>query len=234
MNLAQPYSDAKTIVDKPTSKSSQQVLADFAAFNLSAVTEGDIVNFLDNDFLGEGLELQAATLPGFSASPPFLSNVTDPLLQAFAQIVNGYWTQLARTVNQSALCSIYPGGACESTFIPLNYSFVVPGGRFREQCLGFLDSYLIATDVLFVDYWDSYWIIQGLLESQLYDTVNGTLQNFMDGIQDFGFIPNGGRTYCKYTFPCHTGVRRLTHVDLDRSQPPLFVHVSSEYQVFLG
>jgi neutral trehalase len=47
------------------------------------------------------------------------------------------------------------------------------------------------------DYWDSYWIIQGLLQSELYDTVNATLQNFMDEIEDFGFIPNGGRIYCK-------------------------------------
>ena len=134
INLAQPYSDAKTIVDKPTSKSSQQVLADFAAFNLSNLTEGDIVNLLNTDFLGEGLELEDAALPGFSASPPFLSNVTDPSLQSFAQIVNRYWTQLVRVVNESALYSIYPSGACESTFIPLNYSFVIPGGRFREQC----------------------------------------------------------------------------------------------------
>lgn len=134
MNLAQVYSDAKTIVDKPTRVSSQQVLAEFATFNLSNVTEGDIVSFEDNYFLGEGLELEGAVLTGFNANPPFLNNITDPLLQAFAQIVNGYWPQLARTVNQSALCSIYPGGACESTFIPLNHSFIIPGGRFREQC----------------------------------------------------------------------------------------------------
>ncbi|KAI9566279.1 glycoside hydrolase family 37 protein [Boletus coccyginus] len=200
VNLAQPYSDAKTIVDKPTSKSSQQVLADFAAFNLSNITEGDIVTFMDHDFLGEGLELQDAALPGFTATPSFLGNVTDPLLQAFTQIVNGYWTQLARTVNHSALCSIYPGGVCEGTFIPLNHTFVVPGGRFREQY-----------------YWDSYWIIQGLLESDLYSTVNATLQNFMDEILNFGFIPNGGRTYY-----------------LNRSQPPLFVHMLSDYVTTTG
>ncbi|KIK73214.1 glycoside hydrolase family 37 protein, partial [Paxillus rubicundulus Ve08.2h10] len=97
VNLAQVYSDAKTIVDKPTSKSSQQVLADFAAFNLSTVTEGDIVNFMENDFLGEGLELEGAALPEFNSNPSFLNNVTDPLLKAFAQTVHGYWTQLART-----------------------------------------------------------------------------------------------------------------------------------------
>lgn len=47
------------------------------------------------------------------------------------------------------------------------------------------------------DYWDSYWIVQGLIESELFSTVNDTLQNFMDEIENFGFIPNGGRIYCK-------------------------------------
>lgn len=80
------------------------------------------------------------------------------------------------------------------------------------------------------DYWDSYWIIQGLLQSELYDIVNATLQNFMDEIEDFGFIPNGGRIYCKQS----TFEQVLVHlivggIDLNRSQPPLFIHVSSCY-----
>ena len=137
MNLAQVYSDQKTIVDKPTRVPSQQVLADFAAFNLLNVTEGDIVNFEDDYFLGEGLEPEGVALTGFNPSPLFLNGVKDPLLRAFGHIVNGYWPQLARTVNRSVLRDIYPGGARESTFLPLNYSFVVPGGRFQEQCWGF-------------------------------------------------------------------------------------------------
>ncbi|KAH7928748.1 glycoside hydrolase family 37 protein [Leucogyrophana mollusca] len=195
VNIAQLYSDSKTFVDKPTSKSSQQVLSDFSQFNLANVTEGDIVNFVDADFLGEGLELEGVALEGFNANPSFLNNITDPLSRAFAQTVNGFWPQLVRNTNQSALCDEYPGGKCESTLIPLNHTFVVPGGRFREQY-----------------YWDSYWIIQGLIQSELYSTVNATLQNFMDEIQDFGFIPNGGRIYY-----------------LDRSQPPLFVRMLSDY-----
>ncbi len=51
--------------------------------------------------------------------------------------------------------------------------------------------------MIVIDYWDSYWIIQGLIESELFSTVNDTLQNFMDEIENFGFIPNGGRIYCK-------------------------------------
>ncbi|KAG6337380.1 hypothetical protein ID866_1703 [Astraeus odoratus] len=195
VNIAQLYSDPKTFVDKPTSKSSQQVLSDFAALNLTTVTEGDLINFVDTDFSGEGLELEAVALANFNVNPAFLSNVTDPLLQAFAKIVHGYWTQLARSTNQSALCDAYPNGECESTLIPLNHTFIVPGGRFREQY-----------------YWDSYWIVQGLLKSELYSTVNATLQNFMDELADFGFIPNGGRTYY-----------------LNRSQPPLFIHMLYDY-----
>jgi len=56
---------------------------------------------------------------------------------------------------------------------------LITGGRFREQY-----------------YWDSFWIIEGLVESELYDIANATLQNFMDELERFGFIPNGGRIYC--------------------------------------
>lgn len=51
--------------------------------------------------------------------------------------------------------------------------------------------------------------MEGLLESELYSVANSTLQNFMDEIERFGFIPNGGRIYY-----------------LNRSQPPVFIHVS--------
>ena len=49
-----------------------------------------------------------------------------------------------------------------------------------------------------IDYWDSYWIVLGLLESELFSTANDTLQNFMDELEHIGFIPNGGRIYCMY------------------------------------
>jgi neutral trehalase len=57
--------------------------------------------------------------------------------------------------------------------------FSHPGGRFREQY-----------------YWDSFWIVEGLIASELSNIVNSTLQNFMDEIETIGFIPNGGRIYC--------------------------------------
>ncbi|KAH9970761.1 trehalase [Lactifluus volemus] len=192
VNLAELWSDPKTFVDKPTDSDQQSVLAAFAPINSTNATEGAVLSFVDDNFGGEGLELEAQALPSFNANPPFLKNVTDPLLKAFAQVVHGYWTQLIRGTNSSALCD---GVKCVSTLIPLNHTFVVPGGRFREQY-----------------YWDSFWIIEGLIQSQLFDIANDTLQNFMDEIETFGYIPNGGRIYY-----------------LNRSQPPMFIWMLANY-----
>lgn len=53
-------------------------------------------------------------------------------------------------------------------------------------------------------YWDSYWIILGLLSSGLHDVAHELIENFLFCVERFGFIPNGLRKYY-----------------LDRSQPPL-------------
>jgi alpha,alpha-trehalase len=100
----------------------------------TSVTEGAVLNFVDDNFRGEGLELEAQDLSNFNADPPFLNNVTDSLLRSFSQIVHSYWALLIRGTNSSTLCD---GTTCESTLIPLNHTFVVPGGRFREQCKRF-------------------------------------------------------------------------------------------------
>ncbi|RDB14875.1 Trehalase [Hypsizygus marmoreus] len=198
VNIAHLYPDDKTFVDKPTSKSAQEVLNDFKNIT-SPATYGQLVNFVKTDFKGEGLELQALALPSFNPTPSFLNNVTVPIVKAFSQTVHGYWTQLIRGTNSDVLC---PGGSkgCESSLIPLNHTFVVPGGRFREQY-----------------YWDSFWIVEGLIESELYDIVNATLQNFMDELETIGFIPNGGRIYY-----------------LNRSQPPVFIQMLGRYVTASG
>jgi alpha,alpha-trehalase len=75
-----------------------------------------------------------------------------------------------------------------SSLIPLPSPYVVPGGRFRE-----------------VYYWDSYFTMLGLIESERTDLVRSMLDNFAHLIGSVGHIPNGNRTYY-----------------LGRSQPPYF------------
>ena len=54
----------------------------------------------------------------------------------------------------------------------------MPGGRFRE-------SY----------YWDTFWIIKGLLVCSMVDTAKGLVDNLLAFADKYGHVPNGGRVY---------------------------------------
>jgi alpha,alpha-trehalase len=131
LNIANVFVDPKTIVDKPTSKPPQTVISDFAPLNGTNTTEAQVVTFLDNDFAGEGQELESVSLPGFIPNPTFLNNITDPLAKAFAGAVHGFWPSLTRSTDKSKECD---GKKCESTLIPLNHTFVVPGELYMLSC----------------------------------------------------------------------------------------------------
>ncbi len=64
------------------------------------------------------------------------------------------------------------------TLISLPFSYVVPGGRFRE-----------------IYYWDSYFTMLGLQVSGRDELVESMINNFAYLIDMIGFIPNGNRTY---------------------------------------
>jgi alpha,alpha-trehalase len=58
VNLAQPYVDSKTFVDKPTNGTSNHTLADFNVIDangVGSITEGQIVQFLEQDFVRPNL-----------------------------------------------------------------------------------------------------------------------------------------------------------------------------------
>jgi len=200
-----PYTDSKTIVDKPTNGTANATIAAFEAFG-NNITYGEVEEFLDDHFQGEGLELEETNISAFPASPSALANIPDPYVKGFALAVHNIWPLLVRNTNESRICE---NGKCESSLIPLNHTFIVPGGRFREQCMCLPTVETLSLRCL-SDYWDSKFILEGLLKSELFSIANSTLQNFMDEIEKFGFIPNGGRIYY-----------------LNRSQPPVFAGVCS-------
>lgn len=74
------------------------------------------------------------------------------------------------------------------SLINLPHPYIVPGGRFRE-----------------IYYWDSYFTMLGLQVSGRIDLVENMVNNFAWLIDEYGYIPNGNRTYY-----------------LGRSQPPFF------------
>jgi len=75
-----------------------------------------------------------------------------------------------------------------SSLLPLAYPYVVPGGRFSE-----------------LYYWDSYFTMIGLYESQRIDLMRDMVKDMASLIDRYGHISNGTRTYY-----------------LSRSEPPFF------------
>ena len=74
--------------------------------------------------------------------------------------------------------------------------------------------YPILSIRFFLDYWDSYWIIEGLLrtEGSFTGIAKNIIENFLDFVEQFGFVPNGARVYY-----------------LNRSQPPLLSQMVKVY-----
>lgn len=92
----------------------------------------------------------------------------------------------------------------------MSFPVVGSGSNVSQEHGACAAMYLCSPDAIISDYWDSYWILVGLIESELLDVANATLQNFMDEIETLGFIPNGGRIYCKpllYIKGCYDSYR---------------------------
>ncbi|KAH8085188.1 Six-hairpin glycosidase-like protein [Filobasidium floriforme] len=196
VQLSQIYGDSKTFSDKPTRLGVNQTFQAFGELPQNA-TYGEVLDFAEEYFTGEGQELNPVTIQGFNSTPAVLDQIDDQFYKGFVSLVNGYWALLIRETNESAICN---GTNCDSSLIPLNRTIVVPGGRYRE-----------------IYYWDSYWILEGLLRSQLYSYAEDLLVNFMDLVESYGFLPNGGRKYY-----------------LNRSQPPVFTMMVNSYVQVTG
>ena len=112
------------------------------------------------------------------AKNPFLSiDYQSDTSKSIEQHVEELWEILTREPTKA-----------EGSLIELPFPYIVPGGRFQEMY-----------------YWDSYFTILGLQTSKKIHLIENIADNFAHLINQFGYIPNGNRTYF-----------------LGRSQPPFF------------
>ena len=144
------FSDSKTFMDAVAQQPIEQIVE---AYLVQKQTPSfDLASFVTAHFL---LPTEQPTGYYNDASKPIKQHIED------------LWTVLTRQPQDT-------GG----TLIPLPYSYVVPGGRFRE-----------------VYYWDSYFTMLGLQVSTRTDLIEAMVNNFAYLIDHVGFIPNGNRTY---------------------------------------
>ncbi|MBC7510573.1 MAG: alpha,alpha-trehalase TreA [Ferruginibacter sp.] len=126
-----------------------------------------------------GFDLKKFVADNFELPVNPTSDYSSDAKQDLATHIKTLWSVLKRN----------PDKAIEgSSLLPLPYPYIVPGGRFRE-----------------IYYWDSYFTMLGLKESNEWEMVENMINNFAYLINKYGHIPNGNRSYY-----------------LSRSQPPYF------------
>jgi len=187
------YNDSKTFVDKSIKTSPNEVLNKFSELMQktgNSPNREQIQNFVETNFHDEGSEFEIWEPNDWNEHISMFDNISDVNYLNLAKDLHRRWRDLGRQIKSEVKNSPE-----KYSLIPLEHPFIVPGGRFREMY-----------------YWDSYWTIQGLLVSEMYETVLGMLKNFVQLVQDFGLVPNGNRIYYS-----------------KRSQPPLFIAMVQLY-----
>ncbi|XP_057669416.1 trehalase-like isoform X2 [Diorhabda carinulata] len=179
---ARIFSDSKTFVDLVQKNPENITLKNFE--ELLANTNNDpnkdeITQFVKDNFIPEG-ELVPWIPSDFEENPRFLNYITNPEVKDFAKKLYNIWPKLAKKMNNLK-------NPRQHSLIPIPNGFIIPGGRFKE-----------------IYYWDSYWIVKGLLITGMQTTAKGMLENLLFLVRRYGFVPNGSRVYY-----------------LNRSQPPL-------------
>lgn len=189
VQMARIFNDSKTFVDMRLQKDEADVLQAFKVLPDNPSND-QVFKFVKDNFLPAGDDLEEWSPPDWRENPEFIDRIKDANLRDFASKLNELWKKLGRKISDEARQN-----PARSSLILVKNPFIVPGGRFREYY-----------------YWDSYWVVDGLLVCGMKDTVKGMIDNFVQLVKTYGFVPNGGRIY--YT---------------NRSQPPFLIPIVALY-----
>ncbi|KYN44386.1 Trehalase [Trachymyrmex septentrionalis] len=192
VQLAGIFNDSKTFVDLYQLHDPNVTVENFNVLmkaTSNSPNRTEVAKFVAENFAMRD-ELDNSTLPDWKENPGILKSIKDLQYRKWAKRLNYIWKTLARKINNDLVVNPQ-----RHSLIYVNNTFIIPGGRFKEFY-----------------YWDSYWIIEGLLLCDMHVTVKGMIENFLSMVERYGFIPNGGRVYY-----------------LSRSQPPLLIPMVAKY-----
>nr|AQV08185.1 trehalase [Locusta migratoria] len=194
--MASIYDDSKTFVDMKMKFSPNETLERFEKLMNRTNRMPDKLEvelFVNETFDPPGSEFEPWDPKDWVEHPAFLDRIQDKQYRQWASDLNHFWKNLGRKMKDDV--REHPE---QYSIIYVPNPVIVPGGRFREFY-----------------YWDSYWIARGLLYCEMYATVKGMLKNFVNVVDTYGLIPNGGRIYY-----------------LMRSHPPLLIPMFKSYYEF--
>jgi alpha,alpha-trehalase len=154
VQLKSVFPDSKTFVDCIPNGRPEEIVHKYKLLNNDSISKNAFIQFVTDNF----------TAP---VSPRL--NYKTVKSEPVEDHIRDLWKVLERKPDTEIT---------GSSLLPIPYSYIVPGGRFRE-----------------IYYWDSYFTMLGLQQSGEWGIIENMINNFSYLIQTYGHIPNGNRTY---------------------------------------
>ncbi|XP_075230826.1 trehalase-like isoform X3 [Lycorma delicatula] len=190
VQLSHLFKDSKIFVDFKLKFPEDEILTKYKDLKQKGtLRRKEIRKFVEENF-ERGNELEQWVPEDWTKEPNITKRISSEAYKKWVLHLNTMWRVLARKVkkevkeNPNMFSLLYvPNG------------FIIPGGRFTE-----------------LYYWDTYWIIKGLLLCDMPVSVKGIIENLLYLVKFYGLVPNGSRVYY-----------------LTRSQPPLLIQMVDVY-----
>jgi len=156
------FEDSKSFVDMPMRHDPELILEAFMDMAPEKKQDKTALRaFVEAHFDAAGSDLEAWLPPDWKAEPSFVGKIEWKEYREWGLEIHKLWELLGRKVKDVVKMSPQ-----RHSFLPRRSGMIVPGGRFRE-------SY----------YWDSFWIIRGLLVSEMEETASQVIDNLLEAMR---------------------------------------------------
>uniref|UniRef100_A0A1I7SJ38 Trehalase n=1 Tax=Bursaphelenchus xylophilus TaxID=6326 RepID=A0A1I7SJ38_BURXY len=167
VNYHKIYNDSKDFVDSVLLAEPAEINAEFKKIFgpnpiIPKIDRTKLNNFIIKFFNPPESELDVCEPEDWVEKPEKIIGIQDDSLREWALNLHGIWKTLCRKVKQNLFSE-----KDKHSLLFVKNPFIIPGGRFREFY-----------------YWDTYWIIKGLLVSGMDKTSKYMLENLLDMVNE--------------------------------------------------
>ncbi|CEF67136.1 Trehalase [Strongyloides ratti] len=171
------YDDPSKLFSRPLKYAPQKIaniFFDKFKFIIDSIDMNDLSDFVEESFEKENSELKRCDeIEDWSENVDQILAIKNETYREWGKFLHNRWKNLCYQFDEDVKDH------------PIKYSSIYLPNKF------------IASDIILEGnrLWDTYYIVKGLLASQMYDTAKGMIENLVHLVDIYGYLPFGYRIY---------------------------------------